>query len=233
LLARLGGDEFLVLLGAASADDAMGLAAKLIDSIAAPYRLGEQEVRIGVSIGVANYPATADQIESLVAAADEALYLSKAQGRNRSTLSAPRPAPGPRGTEYHAAFLAVDESLLLGASDLDQTHLALAEQLNRIEKMLHDGAPRETLLEAFDQLARQFVAHLAHEDDWLNDHLPANHIRHRSNPTAVQAEIRLLRDELDGSDAFLGLIKVRDWLVDHIRSDERLRPLINTLPSKV
>lgn len=44
-------------------------------------------IPVTVSIGVASYPANADDHGSLVAAADDALYNSKRKGRDRVTAS--------------------------------------------------------------------------------------------------------------------------------------------------
>lgn len=49
-------------------------------------------MRITVSIGVASFPAYADSMQTLVAAADAAMYAAKAGGRNQ--ISCYEAAPG-------------------------------------------------------------------------------------------------------------------------------------------
>lgn len=81
-LARLGGDEFaIVQTGIERPEDAFALAARLCDLMERPFRLLDEEVRIGVSIGIALAPDHAVKPEGLVAAADAALYSSKRAGR--------------------------------------------------------------------------------------------------------------------------------------------------------
>jgi diguanylate cyclase (GGDEF)-like protein len=78
--ARLSGDEFGVLLrGLADVKDAEVVAAKLVAVLGAPYRVGERELAVSASIGVAvasGGEATADQ---LLIAADHAMYRAKAE----------------------------------------------------------------------------------------------------------------------------------------------------------
>ncbi|OEZ63897.1 cyclic di-GMP phosphodiesterase Gmr [Duganella sp. HH105] len=77
IAARFGGDEFAVALLHSSIDNAKVFANKLIDAIAAPYQLGEIEARISVSVGVAGFPTTATDIDTLLKKADRAMYKAK------------------------------------------------------------------------------------------------------------------------------------------------------------
>jgi diguanylate cyclase (GGDEF)-like protein len=81
MLARLGGDEFAIRTHAAQAEDASGLAARLIKAIAVPFDLDEHQVTIGVSIGIAVAPGDGTDPEQLLKCADLALYRAKAEGR--------------------------------------------------------------------------------------------------------------------------------------------------------
>lgn len=83
LVARFGGDEFVVLLSEAGDQAATGrLADKLIARLSSPYRLNEQDVFIGASIGIAFMPDDAEDIRTLIAQADAAMYDAKRAGRN-------------------------------------------------------------------------------------------------------------------------------------------------------
>ncbi|WP_457583343.1 diguanylate cyclase domain-containing protein [Ensifer canadensis] len=81
-VARLGGDEFAVILRS-TGKDASELAAGLVNDAQTPIEFEGQMLHIGGSIGVAFAPKHGRIARSLLAAADEALYLAKRQGRNR------------------------------------------------------------------------------------------------------------------------------------------------------
>ncbi len=91
VLARFGGEEFLVVLAAAPADHAYGVAERLREAIAAdPFGLAGDAppLPVTVSIGVAIAPAGTPGADA-VAAADVALYRAKAAGRNRVEVAGP------------------------------------------------------------------------------------------------------------------------------------------------
>lgn len=73
--ARPGGDEFVVVVDA-PAVDADSLAADLRAVIGRPIRLGDATVRVGASVGTARARA-GDTVDTLLAAADRALYRAK------------------------------------------------------------------------------------------------------------------------------------------------------------
>ncbi|MFZ2269813.1 MAG: diguanylate cyclase [Azonexus sp.] len=83
LVARFGGDEFVVLLTEIGDQEAIArLADKLVSRLSVPFRLNEQDVVIGASVGIACLPEDADDIRSLIAQADAAMYDAKRAGRN-------------------------------------------------------------------------------------------------------------------------------------------------------
>jgi diguanylate cyclase (GGDEF)-like protein len=70
LCARLGGDEFAVLLTGPE-QDALAIAQRLVDLVAAPVSLRGQVTHVGVSVGVA-HPAPGATADELVQQADAA-----------------------------------------------------------------------------------------------------------------------------------------------------------------
>jgi diguanylate cyclase (GGDEF)-like protein/PAS domain S-box-containing protein len=85
---RLGGDEFALLVPDTDTHGLSELATRLVDGIAAlSFTFGGHKAGVTASIGMALYPGNANTPEALIAAADEAMYRSKSEGRNRWTLS--------------------------------------------------------------------------------------------------------------------------------------------------
>jgi diguanylate cyclase (GGDEF)-like protein len=82
VLARLGGDEFVILLAdLASVDEAVSVAAKLLNALQAVYPLDNKEVYSGASLGLAFYPDDAQDSATLLRYADMAMYQAKNAGR--------------------------------------------------------------------------------------------------------------------------------------------------------
>ena len=89
VLARYGGEEFVILLPDTDMEGALGIAERLrsiTEDRVAPGELSPASVT--VSIGVATAGQASADVESLIACADKALYVSKAEGRNRVTAAA-------------------------------------------------------------------------------------------------------------------------------------------------
>jgi diguanylate cyclase (GGDEF)-like protein/PAS domain S-box-containing protein len=83
LVARLGGDEFVVV--ACDLPDLTSieeLCDRILDSLGKTIPIGEHEISIGASIGVALSPHDGSQAAELLRYADVALYEAKAAGRN-------------------------------------------------------------------------------------------------------------------------------------------------------
>lgn len=81
-VARISGDEFAAVLDVARVEDAAVVAQKVIDLLSAPVQLDGHESFITASVGIAAFPADGDNAESLLAAADSAMYRAKESGRN-------------------------------------------------------------------------------------------------------------------------------------------------------
>ena len=79
MLARVGGDEFAVLLPLKEGGDAAEMAQAILQALARPFAIDGGSVEIGASIGIAVAPRDGQNAESLVRAADVALYRVKGQ----------------------------------------------------------------------------------------------------------------------------------------------------------
>lgn len=83
IVARFAGDEFVAVFPAVGTPDQVGaILDKILASLEEPCQLHGTEWRITASIGVAFYPRAGQDSESLLQAADEAMYAVKQSGRN-------------------------------------------------------------------------------------------------------------------------------------------------------
>lgn len=81
-IARIGGDEFDIILERREGTPWVDLMAqRMIDALAEPIELDGQSIYVGMSIGIALYPADGTDPETLQSHADAALHQAKAQGR--------------------------------------------------------------------------------------------------------------------------------------------------------
>ncbi len=81
LIARLSGDEFAVAQVGSSPEDAALLAARMLESLSAPYECAGHEVETGASIGIAMFPSDGNDPDQLLKNADLALDGAKTDGR--------------------------------------------------------------------------------------------------------------------------------------------------------
>lgn len=84
-ICRYGGEEFLLVLPGAS-PEAAHKRAEEIRKACAESIIGEEQIKITISLGLATYPEHGQQGEEIIIRADIALYASKHNGRNQVTV---------------------------------------------------------------------------------------------------------------------------------------------------
>jgi diguanylate cyclase (GGDEF)-like protein len=88
--ARLGGDEFTLLLESIETrEGALRVAERVVESFARPLIVGEFEVTVTVSVGLA-YSESRITVRELVRRADTAMYQAKKLGKRRFVEWEPR-----------------------------------------------------------------------------------------------------------------------------------------------
>ncbi len=91
IVARYGGEEFIVMLTGAGEKDAAAVAEKIRDGIEnKKFKFKNVVYGTTMSLGVAEFSNDHDK-EDLIARADQALYKSKQEGKNRVSISRPQP----------------------------------------------------------------------------------------------------------------------------------------------
>ena len=86
-LARIGGDEFGAILECPlvdPGDTAVLLAGRIIERVSRPIVVGDRGVEVGASVGIALCPADGSDSDTLLRAADMAMYRAKADGGGTS-----------------------------------------------------------------------------------------------------------------------------------------------------
>ena len=87
MIARFGGEEFVMLLPSASGEDALKVVDRIREKLArTKLRSRDREISVTASCGVAEFQP-GEEMETVFARADDALYQAKDQGRNRCVLA--------------------------------------------------------------------------------------------------------------------------------------------------
>lgn len=89
-VARLGGDEFTVALPELHGTEHVEkIAENIIEKMAEPFSLGDEDIFLSASIGITLFPDDANDLDNLLRHADQAMYSAKDSGRNRFSYFTP------------------------------------------------------------------------------------------------------------------------------------------------
>ncbi len=89
-VARIGGDEFVIIVETVNqTQDAETVALKIEHALASPFTLERHRVKVTLSIGISFYPENGGDTDTLLRAADYAMYLAKREGGNRHLTCPP------------------------------------------------------------------------------------------------------------------------------------------------
>jgi diguanylate cyclase (GGDEF)-like protein len=81
-IARIGGDEFMLVVSGETPEETAGeLGERLIDAFSSNFDVDGHQIQVGLSIGVAIFPADGIHVKTLIANADAALYQAKTEVR--------------------------------------------------------------------------------------------------------------------------------------------------------
>lgn len=88
LVARYGGEEFIIVLPGIPPLVAIAVCERIRSIVESTiFKEGDKEIRVTISLGLAMFPYDADTPNSLIEFADEMMYKSKNEGRNRVSFS--------------------------------------------------------------------------------------------------------------------------------------------------
>lgn len=97
ICARYGGDEFVIMFNENSKQDVAVAVERIVTGMAStPFEFEGTMLSSTLSAGLAGYPEDGNDVRTVMANADEAMYVSKRTGKNRMTLFS--------DTMYHNSF---------------------------------------------------------------------------------------------------------------------------------
>ncbi|HRK39969.1 MAG TPA: bacteriohemerythrin [Burkholderiaceae bacterium] len=226
-VARLGGDEFAVILPHTDrTEDLQAIATKLIQLAGQAIELPDHAtVKVGVSVGISLYPAHGTEIDTLMAAADTAMYQSKGRGKNRYTLAEGQPMAVQEATDW----VVFTDAHLTGIPEVDQQHRELVRLVNEINRTL---AGAQTAGQSSAGAAKQIKGLLGQLFEATRLHFETENrlmaaVNYPGRPEHEQAHAHLLGELVqmqarlseDGEELLLQTLK--DWLMHHIEHSDR------------
>ena len=92
--ARYGGDEFIILFTESSKEEVREAAARILRSAEdSHFSFQGAMLTTTLSAGIASYPEDGEDMRTVMSRADEALFVSKKEGKNRVTLACQAASP--------------------------------------------------------------------------------------------------------------------------------------------
>lgn len=218
-VARLGGDEFAIIVGNLDGCESIAnIAQKLIDVLHADIELPDGRfVHVGTSIGIAIYPDNGTEIDSLLAAADTAMYASKSRGKNTFTRSDQHPdRQGGNG-----AWVPFNSSHLIGIEEIDQQHRQLVSMVNQINQAIIAKTAQESIERLFKELIAFTIFHFETEHRLMVRYAYPGLAVHDHDHEQLVDEVTRIASELPQGNDLLVLQTIKDWLIGHIQNADK------------
>jgi diguanylate cyclase (GGDEF)-like protein len=87
ICARYGGDEFVIMFNESGKQDVIAAVERIVNGMATtPFNFEGHSITTTLSAGLAGYPDDGEDARTIMAHADEAMYVSKRSGKNRLTV---------------------------------------------------------------------------------------------------------------------------------------------------
>lgn len=214
-IARLGGDEFAIIVGNLDRpEEAAAIAAKLVAALGEDIELpNAQSCRVGVSIGIAIYPRSAVEMDSLLQSADKAMYVCKVEGKNSfgfaPELASDKPA--------RSNWIAFTESHLIGVTEIDEQHRQLVRMVNEINSEISVSAEDAPINTRFDALIAFTLQHFQTEHGLMVQYQYPDLRAHDAEHGQLTSELRQIVQKRGREGDLLVLQKIKDWLMQHIQ----------------
>jgi diguanylate cyclase (GGDEF)-like protein/hemerythrin-like metal-binding protein len=220
-LARLGGDEFAVLLPELhSAATAELVGQRMIDALARPLCLGTSTVSLGVSVGIADYPRHANSADTLLVAADTALYRAKRAGKSQFHWAVGHGSSSEPLCQNPVMWTAAHS---VGVDEIDNQHVQLANLIDILSVALRDGVDHQDILTQLEAVIEYTEYHFAAEERLMTEYQVDDNMMHREAHRRLLDDIRKLDVTNDWVSISLILRYLREWLLRHVDSfDKRL-----------
>ena len=213
-VARLGGDEFAIIVGELdSPSEVEHIAEQILQAFVQMMTLPDgRECSVGVSMGISVYPDNGDEMDSLLAAADAAMYESKHKGKNTYTYFGGTPATASDAE----AWIVFDKAHHVGVVEIDEQHRELVRMVNRLNGAIKNKESDETSLQLYDELLEFTAFHFATEHRLMERYGYPELKQHDQEHVHLVDEAVHFKSRLTQGGDLLALQSIKDWLLNHI-----------------
>jgi diguanylate cyclase (GGDEF)-like protein/hemerythrin-like metal-binding protein/PAS domain S-box-containing protein len=219
MLARMGGDEFaLIICNLSLATDAIQISQKLISATGEPVELPNgSRCDIGLSIGISIYPNNAGEMDSLVAAADAAMYESKQSGQSMATLSQAESRPRSIGGNW----LVFETAHLTGVKIIDEQHRQMVQAVNDLNRIIGEGGDDAELQKLLSELLAFTSAHFATEEMLMAKYDYPGVEEHQKQHVGLLSDLQAIAGQFNPGVELEILQSIKDWLMGHIQQADK------------
>lgn len=224
-VARLGGDEFAIIVGELdNPAEIERIAGQILQAFAQAMVLpGGQACTVGASMGISIYPDNGDEMDSLLDAADAAMYESKRKGKNTYSYFGGMPvAEGDAG-----AWIVFDSAHHVGVVEIDEQHRELVRLVNRLNGAIKNKEGDEVTQRLYGELLQFAEFHFASEHRLMVQCGYPDMEQHDSEHAHLVDEAVHFKARLTQGGDLLALQSIKDWLLNHIHYADK--PLANYL----
>lgn len=218
-VARLGGDEFAVVVGELDTPaEIERVAEKILLAFDQTMALLDgQECKVGVSIGISVFPDNGDEMDSLVAAADAAMYESKHHGKNSYTYFGEHPEQ----TNDAEAWIVFDSAHHVGVVEIDEQHRELVKMVNRLNGAIKNKEGDQVIRQLYDEVIKYTHFHFETEHRLMERSAYPDMAAHDLEHETLMHEVRHFKTRLTQGAELLALQSVKDWLLNHIHFSDK------------
>lgn len=218
MLARLGGDEFCVVLPRIrKRSQAETIAARLVEVARQPISINDRDVCLGVSVGIALFPAHGSTGDALIAAADAALYEAKKGGRGRFAFAS---------LPSHLSVISLPLIIWTVANDvgiemMDKQHRQLANYVNDFASSLRRGDDPAAISDKLAAMFSYAQYHFESEERLMVTHEYADAAAHVQMHEHLLDDLRSFSVGCDTRSLSLTTRFLQEWLLRHIDTADR------------
>ncbi|MDD2700878.1 MAG: bacteriohemerythrin [Sideroxydans sp.] len=218
-LARIGGDEFTLIVSDMERPEmAASVAQKIVDAMSEKIVLStRQECHVGVSVGISVYPSNAMEMDSMLSAADEAMYAIKQKKQSGFGFSLRVPISGLDKMEW----IRLDDAHQVGVDEMDAEHEKLAYLGNQLNISIIEKASSEDISRQFEELIAYTVHHFESEHRLMEASAYPDRAKHEAEHAALIEAIQQLAKPPYQEKSLLILQTFKDWILQHIQKSDR------------